>query len=247
MYAIIDNFLRGYKDNEGIMHTEFEYREMTGLDEEAIAKPKIKNNGALITRTILERCIERIGTIKKEDVKPKEWTEIIQSLAIGDQDYALLKIREESLGDELEVTHVCPYCETKIESVFTIDEIPVIPYNGRDTIEFELPKGHRDKNGEIHTEGVLRYPNGLDREVLSKLISENPSVANTYLLTRCITKLGNATITDDLFRSLSIKDRNYLFKLIRENSFGFEIDNLNIECPSCERELAVSFNHTDFL
>ena len=86
MYTITDNFLRGYKDNEGIMHTEFEYREMTGLDEEAIAKPKIKNNGALITRTILERCIERIGTIKKEDVKPKEWTEIIQSLAIGDQD-----------------------------------------------------------------------------------------------------------------------------------------------------------------
>lgn len=247
MYTITDNFLRGYKDNEGIMHTEFEYREMTGLDEEAIAKPKVKGNGALITRTILERCIERIGTIKKEDVKPKEWTEIIQALAIGDQDYAMLKIREESLGDELEVTHVCPYCETKIDSVFTLDELPIIPYNGREKIEFELPKGYRDKKGEVHTVGVLRYPNGLDREVLSKLVSENPSVANTYLLTRCITKLGEAPITDDLFRNLSLKDRNYLFKLIRENSFGFDINNLNIECPSCERELTVSFNHTDFL
>lgn len=247
MYTITDNFLRGYKDKEGIMHTEFEYREMTGLDEEAISKPKIKGNGALITRTILERCIERIGTIKKEDVKPKEWTEIIQELTIGDQDYAMLKIREESLGDEFEVTHVCPYCETKIESVFTLDELPIVPYNGVEKIEFELPKGYKDKKGDVHKEGILRYPNGLDREVLNKLVSENPSVANTYLLTRCITKLGEATITDDLFRNLSLKDRNFLFKLIRDNSFGFDIDNLNIECPNCERELTVSFNHTDFL
>ena len=247
MNNLIGEFLKGFKDQNDVLHTEFEYREMTGADEEAISKPKIKGNGALITRTILERCIERIGTIEKSSVKPKEWTEIIQSLAIGDQDYALMLIRAESLGDELEVSHQCPYCKAKIESVFTIDELPIIQYDGIDKIEFELPKGYKDKQGNVHTEGILRHPNGLDREVLSKLISENPSVANTYLLTRCIEKLGDAPITDDLFRSLSMKDRNYLYKLIRNHAFGYDIENLTIECPTCERELTVSFNHTDFL
>ena len=92
MYTEVSNFLKGYKDENGIVHTEFEYREMDGTDEEAIAKPKIKSSGALITRTLLERCLVRIGAIEKSTVKPSEWTNIIQSLAIGDQDFAMLKI-----------------------------------------------------------------------------------------------------------------------------------------------------------
>ena len=103
MYTETSNFLKGFKDENGVVHTEFEYREMNGTDEEAIAKPKIKTSGSLITRTLLERCIVRIGAIEKNEVKPSEWTRIIQSLAIGDQDFAMLKIRELSLGDEFVV------------------------------------------------------------------------------------------------------------------------------------------------
>lgn len=247
MYTEINNFLKGYKDENGVIHTEFEYREMNGTDEEAIAKPKVKSSGSMITRVLLERCIIRIGTIEKSSVKPSEWTEIIQSLAIGDQDFAMLKIREISLGEEFEVTHKCPTCKTKINSVFTLDELPLVPYNGLEEVEFELPRGYKDKDGKIHKTGVMRHATGLDREVLDKMVSQNPSMANTLLLARCIKSLGTAPITDDLLRNLSMKDRNYLFALIRDISFGYDVSDFEIECPNCERELNISFNQTDFL
>ena len=247
MYTEISNFLKGYKDENGVIHTEFEYREMNGTDEEAIAKPKVKSSGSMITRVLLERCIIRIGTIEKSSVKPSEWTEIIQSLAIGDQDFAMLKIREISLGDEFEVSHKCPTCKTKINSVFTLDELPLVPYNGLEEVEFELPRGYKDKDGKIHKTGVMRHATGLDREVLDKMVSQNPSMANTLLLARCIKSLGTAPITDDLLRNLSMKDRNYLFALIRDISFGYDVSDFEIECPNCERELNISFNQTDFL
>lgn len=247
MYTEINNFLKGYKDENGVIHTEFEYREMNGTDEEAIAKPKVKSSGSMITRVLLERCIIRIGTIEKSSVKPSEWTEIIQSLAIGDQDFAMLKIREISLGDEFEVSHKCPTCKTKINSVFTLDELPLVPYNGVEEVEFELPRGYKDKDGKIHKTGVMRHATGLDREVLDKMVSQNPSMANTLLLARCIKSLGTAPITDDLLRNLSMKDRNYLFALIRDISFGYDVSDFEIECPNCERELNISFNQTDFL
>lgn len=247
MYTETSNFLKGYKDKDDVVHTEFEYREMVGTDEEAISKPKVRQSGATVTRVLLERCIERIGTINKKDVKPNEWTEIIQSLAIGDQDVALMKIRELSLGDEIEVTHRCPHCKTKINSTYTLDEIPFIPYNGIEEIEFELPRGVRDKEGKLHKNGIMRHATGLDRELLSKTLTQNPSVANTLLLARCIRKIGDVPVTDKLLRELVIKDRNYLFNLMTDNAFGYDISNFDIECPNCGRDITISFNHTDFL
>ena len=93
------DFVRGYTDESGTTHKDFELREMNGSDEEAISKPEIKSNGAKIGRTLLERCCLRIGTIYKSEVKSQEWREIIQSLAVGDQDIMLLRLREISLGD----------------------------------------------------------------------------------------------------------------------------------------------------
>ena len=32
-----------------------------------------------------------------------------------------------------------------------------------------------------------------------------------------------------------------------DTSFGYDVSDFEIECPSCERELSISFNQTDFL
>lgn len=248
MYTEVAEFFRGYKDKEGVYHKEYEYREMDGTDEEAISKPKIKENGALITRTLLERCITRIGSINKEDVKPNEWTLIIQSLAMGDQDSAMMKIRELSIGENIKVSHKCPYCKTKVNTEYDLGEIPIIPYNGKDEIEFELPRGIANKDGEIQKTGKIRLPLGLDREILQKSFTQNPSVANTLLLARCVVSIGDIPVTDNMLRKLTMKDRNHLFNLLREElSFGYDVDDFEIECPNCGKDLKIAFNHADFL
>ena len=249
MYTEVGKFFIGYKDESGVVHKEFEYREMDGYDEEALAKPKVRNNGSVLLRTLLSRCIVRIGTINRDSVKPKAWDEIIQSLTAYDQDYAFMQIRILSLGDEIKITHKCtdPDCKAKIKTVFNITEdFTIDPYKGVDEIEFELPRGYRDKEGEKHTKGVMRYPNGLDREVLGMMAKNNYAVASTLLLTR-IVKIEGVTVTDDVIRGLSSKDREYLLELLGDYKFGYNMDELEVECPECGEVSIVSLNNADFL
>ena len=135
------DLIGGYVDKQGTLHTDFDIREMNGSDEEAISKNEVKTNGGKIVRTILERCCERIGTIYKSDVKSSEWREIIQSLTVGDQDMMLTRIRQISLGQEIETAYKCPSesCKSDITVFVDVDELEIKPFLGEREIEFELP------------------------------------------------------------------------------------------------------------
>lgn len=240
--------LRGYKDAEGTVHKEFEIREMDGSDEEAISKKEIKSNGAKVLRTLLERCCLRIGTINKSDVKPTVWREIIQSLSTSDQDFMLLKIREVSIGDEFETSYVCPDpdCKENIVVNLPIDEIEITPFDGVWEIPFELPKGFRDKDGRVLKKGKLRQPTGLDREILDGVIRQNTGRANTLMLSRCIIELEGIQVYDELVRDLSVKDRNYLLKVLEEHKYGINLET-EVECPTCYNTFKASLNIVNFI
>lgn len=240
--------LKGYRDENGTVHKEFEIREMNGADEEAIAKKEIKSNGAKILRTLLTRCCLRIGTLEKESMKESKWADIIQSLSVADQDYMILRLREISLGEEIETKYNCPdeNCKEEILTTSTVDELEIIPFDGLEEIPFELPKGFTDKDGNVLKKGKLRHPNGLDREILDGIARKNTGHANTLMLTRCITELEGTKVYDDLVRNLSMKDRNYLLKLIQAHKFGVVLE-VDVECPSCFNSFRASLNVVNFI
>lgn len=240
--------LKGYKDENGNIHKDFEIREMNGTDEEAISKKEIKSNGARIIRTLLSRCCLRIGSYEKAEMKDNKWTEIIQSLAVQDQDYMLLKLREVSVGDTIESKHICPDedCKEEIIVEVDIDELEIKPYDGVDEFEFELPKGYRDKEGNILKKGKLRHPNGLDREILDGVARKNLGHANTLMLTRCITELEGKKVDDDMIRNLSMKDRNYLLEVMKEHDFGVNLV-VDVECPTCYETFKATLNAVNFI
>lgn len=241
-------FLAGYIDDEGNLHKDFELREIDGSDEEAISKGEIRSNGAKVVRTLLERCCTRIGTIHKEDVKSNEWREIIQSLYIGDQDIMLLKLRQISLGDTIDTQYKCPVetCKTDINVEVDIDELELMPFSGSREIEFELPKGGTLKDGTVIKNGKMRLPIGLDREVLDGVMRKNIGQANTMMITRLITELEGTKVHNDFVRNLSIKDRNYLLELIKENNFGINL-TVEVDCPNCYESFNASLNAVNFL
>lgn len=240
--------LQGYRDEEGVTHKEFELREMNGSDEEAISKNEIKSNGAKVLRTLLERCCLRIGTICKSEVKPQKWREMIQSLSVGDQDIMLLRLRQISIGDEIETKYECPNPDCKEEIIVTmgIDEIEITPFDGVHEIEFELPRGFRDKDGKVLKKGKLRHPNGLDREVLDGVIRKNTGLANTLMLSRCILELEGVKVYDELVRNLSVKDRAYLLEVLKEHKFGTNLE-VDVDCPTCYTDFKASLNVTNFI
>jgi len=247
MCGEVFTLLAGYKDEDGNIHKEFEIIEMTGAEEEAIAKPEIRINGAKVVRTVLERCCIRIGDLTKSSMGLAKWRNIIQNLYVGDQDYMMLKIREQSVGAEVEANHECPnqQCKAKLKTLVNLDELEVMPFKESE-FDFELPRGYRDKNGVVHKTGRLRLPKGVDRELLDPIARKNLGEANTLMLTRCIMSLDEVNVTNDIIRGLSIGDRNYLFELLKDYMFGINF-NIEIVCDTCGTDFKASLNMANFI
>lgn len=237
--------LAGYVDKDGTLHDTFSYREMNGKDEEAINKADIRQNGAKMVNVLVERCVTQIGTLTKKECGAK-WGTIIRELLGGDLDYMAFKIRELSKGKEVEFAHKCPNCGTKLNTVVSTDEFNINPYLGQSTISFSLVRGYRDAKGELHKEGTIRLPNGVDREIVTPLFRKNVSTAMTMLLTRLVTFNDGAYVTQNLVNEMTLRDREILEKIIKENTFGVDT-NFELVCSSCGQDISGEVGQSNFL
>lgn len=237
--------LAGYVDENGVLHDTFTYREMNGKDEEAISKADVRSNGAKLVNVVCERCVVAIGTLTKKECGAKKWGEIIRNMLSGDLDYMAFKIRELSKGKEVEFSHKCPDCGAKLKTIVNTDEFSIKPFGGLYEVEFELPKGYKDKKGEVHKDGVLRLPNGLDREIVVPLFRKNQATAKTMLITRLISFKDDAMVTQSSVNEMSLRDRDYLEKLVEENVFGIDT-TLEIVCTTCGSDISGEVGQSNF-
>lgn len=240
------NLLAGYIDEEGNHHTTFTIREMTGRDEEAISKSDIKQNGAKLISILLERCVLSIGTLTRKSVGGEKWKEVIKGLLVGDQDYMLIKLRELSMGGEIEVTHSCPYCKESLKTMLDVSELDITPFSGQRVVQFSLPKGYKDKKGVLHKEGTLRLPTGQDREILTPIARKNVAQASTLMLTRLCKFDDGLYVTEDIMRDLTVRDREYLQKVLQDNLFGINLE-IEVTCSSCGEDFKGNLNTTNFI
>jgi hypothetical protein len=239
----------GFKDEKDTVHKEVEIRDITGFDEEAISKPEVRGNiGKLIT-TLLASVTVRIGDITPKDLGKTKWEKIFRDLPMGDRDKMMLEIRKLTNGDEIELDMKCPHCKSKIKHIVEIGndieerKLEVDAY----AIPFELPKGLKNKDGEVCKTGTIRLPDGLDQEQLDAIARKNPGQANTTLLARTIKEIdgyGKATLSD--LRKMSVRDRDYLIKLLGENSYGPKFE-ISFPCPSCMEDIEAGVHPVNFL
>ena len=238
--------LAGYVDKDGVLHDTFSYREMNGKDEEAISKADVRQNGAKMVNVLVERCVVQIGTLTKKECGAK-WGTIIREMLGGDLDYMAFKIRELSKGKEVEFTHKCPNCGTKLNTIVKTDEFTLNPYLGQSEIDFTLIRGYRDGKGVLHKDGVIRLPNGFDREIVTPLFKKNMSTAMTMMLTRLITFNDGAVVTQNNVNEMSLRDREVLEKIIKENTFGIDSSIENLICTSCGQDIGGEVGQSNFL
>jgi hypothetical protein len=237
----------------GETHTEVEMREILGVDEEAIAKPEVKNNIGRLISTLLSGTTLRIGTLTpKSFKKPSEWFNLIHKLPLGDRDTMMLMLRIVTKGNaELKIETKCPNddCKCDIEHMVDLDtDIEYKPLEvDPDGFSVELPKPHKDeKNETMVKEAFLRLPNGDDQETLDTIGRKNAGQANTQLLVRCLKKFGDMTINPALARSMSTTNREFLIRQLSEKQFGPKMV-LDIECPSCGTEIKHGVHPVNFL
>ena len=239
---------------DGVRHTTFTFREMTGADEEAISKGDLRSNPAKIVHILLERCVKSIGTLTKKDLGPRAWSDLMREMYVGDQDWIIFTIRAASLGREFKVSHICPNadCKAKLTTYVDVDEIGVRHFMGSEVLDFELPKGYRYRSREGDTvqlkQGHLRLSTGDDREVLTPIFRKNPGQARTMMLTRLVSFSDeNAPpVTDSIMKELTTGDRNYLTELLQENDFGLD-GMISCVCDTCGEEFQGDLMGADFL
>ena len=238
------NFLRGYTDPEGTLHTTFSIREMDGSDEEAISNFKFKSNSAKVISLILERCCLSIGSISRSEVTKEEWANIIRSLKVGDQDYMYMKIK--GIEGSITLSHKCASCDADLKTEVELDEFTINPYQGYDEVNFELLKGYTDKEGVVHKKGVMRMATAIDREIFLPVAQKNPATGTSMMLTRLCTFDSGLVVTQDIMTKLSSRDRKYLSKILDEElSMGID-PNIEIECSECGVMGTVSLAKSNF-
>lgn len=236
--------LAGYVDANGTLHTTFTYREMNGKDEEAISKADVRQNGAKMVNVLVERCVVAIGTLTKKECGVK-WGTIIREMLGGDLDYMAFKIRELSKGKDVEFQHKCPSCGTKLQTTVSTDEFNIKPYMGQSVVDFTLVRGYKDKIG-THMEGSLRLPNGFDREIVTPLFRKNVSTGMTMLLTRLMSFHDGALVTQNGVNEMTLRDREILEKIIKENTFGIDT-SFDLVCSSCGHDISGEVGESNFL
>ena len=237
--------LAGYLDKDGVLHTTFTYREMNGKDEEAINKADVRSNGAKMVNVLVERCVVSIGTLTKKECGAR-WGTIIREMLGGDLDYMAFKIRELSKGKEVEFTHKCPDCGSKLTTIVNTDEFNLKPYMGQSVIDFSLVRGYKDGKGEIHKDGVIRLPNGFDREIVTPLFKKNVSTAMTMMMTRLMAFNDGALVTQNCVSEMSLRDREILERIIKDNTFGIDT-NIELVCSSCGQDISGEVGQSNFL
>lgn len=231
---------------EGERLSTFSFREMTGKDEEAINKPDVRANGAKLVNVLLERTLIDIGGKTRKELGPKKWGELIKSMLGADLDYMAMKVRQLSKGNEITFTHKCPNCKATLKTIVGIDEFEIRPFNGLYTIPFELPgRGYKDTKGVIHKTGTLRQATGLDREIVFPLFKKNSASATTMLLTRLMSFDDGTPVFNDRVADMSLRDREYLEKLIAENVFGIDT-NMELTCDVCGEDITGQIGSSDF-
>lgn len=214
-----------------------EVRELTGNDEEALAKAA---SGSLFRylNTIIELGLVSVGGYPATPAMRNE-------LLIGDRDTILLGIRKATFGNEIEMPEViCTKCNRLIGDVtIQLDTIPINELEPRDVREFKIPLR---KSG---TFAVVRLPNGADFMTLGKNDKLSPPEQNTVLLSRCVLSINGQSVNGSTVavNKLGVSDRKKILKFVDNTQPGPRYDKIEFthDDSDCGETTSLGINVMD--
>jgi hypothetical protein len=215
----------GFITQEGSLIKQAKVRELTGVDEEIIARSESE---AKALQVILQRGLEEIG-----DKRPSE--NDLDSLLAGDRDAILLGIRKATFGRTVEYKiNGCNSCsepqsfEIDLDADVKNKELED-PYER--TWEIEL------KNGKA----IVALPNGLVQKKLGQnVLSKTMAELNTILLSGCVISInGIPTVNTQDVLNLGMADREKIATELLEKNPGPRLMEVSKACKACGKDINV--------
>ena len=189
--------------------------EMTGAEEDLLTNRRLMKNGEAINQVLLN-CTKRLG----DNVEPK--MKDILDLLSGDRLYALVRLRQVSLGDEVELELACPNtgCGERTGLTVNLGEIEVTPYGEEREFEFTLPgSGRKVKFG---------YLDGHKEKRLAALKEPNLTAA---MMIR-IVEIDGQPPSKKALNEMSMGDRSALRKEMLRVDGGIDTQ-VDVPCDAC--------------
>jgi|694.fasta_scaffold05250_6 hypothetical protein len=215
----------GYINAAGEVITEAEVRELTGADEEAIAKASDVGRALLI---ILQRGTVRIGEEKATE-------KILDQLLSGDRDTLLLAIFKATFGHSTEVP------------VFFGNELKQVEVDLDKEIKFKvLVDSINDRvftvKGRKH-EYTVQLPTGVAQKEMILNSDKTSAELTTIMLENTVMQIdGSPVLTKQQVRNLGLVDRKAIVDEINSRIPGPQFDDITVEDPDTGKEVLVPVN-----
>jgi hypothetical protein len=223
--------------SSGKWETEVELRELTGADEEALARfndPIDFFDGVLVYGTA------RIGSKQLTDLSFPERQSVLAELLVGEREQMFVHIARITYGDEKDISHTCPSCSNEAETTLILSEdieLPVMenPHTVTNTIV-------TSKGDEIS----YRLTTGSDQLNVLKRKGVNSAEQNTIILSQCITAVNGDPVVDPMnnARNLTMGDRRKILDLLVEAQPSPDM-NLNLACQNCGFDMIIPLSWGD--
>lgn len=212
-------------------------KELTGADEEAMARAAIGGNSIHFLNTLLE-C----GTAKIGDAEPEKTKELLKRLLVGDRDAILLGIRVATYGKELKVPgFLCPECGQASDVEFSdiTEDIDTRKLDSPLDANFELPIS----GGRTVT---MRLPNAGDQAIIAENSKWTQPERNTRLIQLCVQHIKDDVTGrtqsmqgfPSLAQAMSLRDRRKILDAIAEREPGPRYNDIKIT-HDCGKEVSL--------
>lgn len=207
---------------EGV-YTTAQVRELTGQDEEALAKA-----GTNVVRynTALLRAVDSIGGKKPS-------ADVLKSLLVGDREALILGIRIATFGKDVVYENVLCACGENLDVTLDLDTLDMIVLDDREKREFEVPL--RKGVAEVRLTTVA------DSDLAMELASKDATGAeqNTLILSRCVLNINGEPVkgSKEKVKNLSVSDRQTILKFLAEKQPGPRYDEVKSKHEECGNEI----------
>jgi hypothetical protein len=214
----------GFINAAGESVTTVEVRELTGKDEEAIARAQ--NLGKALLQ-VLSRGTVKIG-------KEVATEEALDAMLAGDRDAIMLGIYKATFGNTPELQGFCGGCNTfKPVTVNINEDIKVKTLVDEPTFIVNA------KCGEV----IATLPTGYCQKELVNNSDKSMSELTTILLENCVLKINNKPVLSKTqIQNLGISDRRLIGEAINKNAIGPVFEEISVTCPDCESEVKTPIN-----
>jgi hypothetical protein len=201
-------------------------RELTGYDEEKLARSQAKNQADYMTELLT------LG-IDTSDIDRDYLPVIIDGLLLGDRDAILMGMRTATYGPTLSMRDMtCPQCDESFDFDINLDK----------EVKVRTLDNPRDRMVKVATrrygECVVRFAQHGDMVVLYERKLSGAEM-DTMILSRCLLQIGEHRLDDigddatQLVRALGLGDREKILTSITDAQPGPQLQGVTVACPAC--------------